>query len=118
MAIRMLVTMKKGFSGTLTATADNADCEIEQKTSRQFIVKIKNVQAHQLSHKFAIVIGTENGTLTLTGSGLSYVNMMFAMYASNPAGQNAATAIYRYSKFADVLKGNPTDINKNNGSNN
>ena len=112
MEIHVIVTMKKGFSGTLTATADNADCEIEQKTDRQFIVKIKNVQAHQLSHKFEIVIGTENGTLTLTGSGLSYVNMMFAMYASNPAGQNAAVAIYRYSKFADIVKGNTPEANK------
>jgi hypothetical protein len=43
--------------------------------------------------------------------------MMFAMYASNQAGQNAAVAIYRYSKFADIVKGNPEDINKTNGSN-
>ncbi len=110
--IHVIVTMKKGFSGTLTATADGADCEIEQKTSRQFIVKIKNVQAHQLSHGFEIVIGTENGALTLTGSGLSYVNMMFAMYASNQAGQNAAAAIYRYSNFADILKGNTPEASK------
>jgi hypothetical protein len=34
------------------------------------------------------------------------------MYASNPAGQNAAVAIYRYSKFADVVKGNTPEASK------
>ena len=91
-------------SGTLTATADGVDCEVEELTSEQYVVKIKNIKAHQLSHKYTIVFMTKNGSMTVTGSGLSYVHTMFILCKNNPAGQNAAVALYRYSEYADALK--------------
>ena len=118
MSIHMIVVMKSGFSGTLSATADGTACNITQQTATKFLVEIPNVQAHQLSHKYTINITTENGTLTLNGSGLSYAKMMLDGANGNTVTQNAAIAFYRYSKFADVVKGNPSDIDKVNGSSN
>ena len=82
------------------------ECNITPQKATQYLVEIPNVQAHQLSHKYTIEITTENGTITLIGSGLSYANMMLAGANGNTVTQNAAIALYRYSKAADVVKGN------------
>ncbi len=104
MSIHVIVMLKSGYTGTLTATADGEDCNITQQKATQYLIEIPNVQAHQLSHKFEIAITTDSGTITLTGSGLSYVNMMLAGANGNTVTQNAAIALYRYSKAADIVK--------------
>ena len=121
--------MKSSFSGTLTATAtyvDNngniqtADCTLTSQTATKFLIEIPNIQAHQLSHKFEIAISTDNGTLKLTGSALTYAQMLLANTEeyTGTAMQDAMIAFYRYSQAADVVKGNPADISKTNGSSN
>ena len=82
----------------------------------KYAVDIPNVQAHELSKQHTIAITTDNGTVTLTGSGLSFVKILLDAYSTNEMVQKAAVAIYRYSQFADIVKGNPADVNKDNGS--
>ena len=83
----------------------------------KYAVDIPNVQAHELSKQHTIVITTENGTVTLTGSGLSFVKILLDAYTTDDTVQKAAVAIWRYSQFADIVKGDPADIDKDNGSN-
>ena len=103
-SIRLIVQMQPGFSGTLTAAADGAPCAATRQSDAKYLIEIANVQAHQLSHRFEIAITTENGTLTLTGSGLSYAQMALAGANGNPVTQNAMTAFCRYSQAADAVK--------------
>jgi hypothetical protein len=42
--------------------------------------------------------------------------MMLKAYEGTDVAINAAIAVYRYSKFADVVHGDPADINKTNGN--
>ena len=83
------------------------------------MIEIPNVQAHQLSRMYEIVISSDEGALTLRGSALSYVNMMLAGAEEYDGSvmQDAAIAFCRYSTFADIVKGNPSDIDKVSGSN-
>ena len=127
MSINVIVQMKTTFSGTPMATASyeddngvtqNVDCTVTPQTATKFLIGIPNIQAHQLSRVFEIAISTEKGTLMLTGSGLSYAQMILAGANGNNVTQNAAIALYRYSQAADVVKGNPSDVNKTNGNSN
>ena len=103
--IRVTIVPQSGFTGTITATVDGEAAEVKTLGAK-YAVEIENVQAHELSKQYTIAITTGNGTLTMTGSGLSYVKMMLTAYAGNDVAINAAIAIYRYSKFADVVHGN------------
>ena len=105
MAIHMIVVMKPGYTGTLTATTeDGVDCVIVKQTDTKYMVEIPNVQAHQLSHKFTIHITTDSGTLTVVGSGLTYAQMLLAGANGDAMVQNAMIAFYRYSMYADLVK--------------
>ena len=104
MSIHLIVQMQSGFSGTLTVTADGEPCTVTYQSGTKYLIEIGNVQAHQLSHRFEIAITTENGTLTLTGSGLSYAQMMLAGANGNTVTQNAMIAFWRYSQAADAVK--------------
>ena len=113
MTIRVTIVPVTGFTGTFTATVDGESVEVTKFGKSKYVVDIKNVQAHQLSTEHTIVIGTEDGgSYTLIGSGLSFVKMMLKAYAGNDVAINAAIAVYRYSKFADVLMGNTPEANK------
>ncbi len=103
--IRVTIVPQSGFTGTITATVDGEAAEVKTLGAK-YAVEIENVHAHELSKQYTIAITTGNGTLTMTGSGLSYVKMMLTAYAGNDVAINAAIAIYRYSKFADVVHGN------------
>ena len=117
MTIRVTIVPVTGFTGTFTATVDGESVEVTKLGKSKYVVDIKNVQAHQLSTEHTIVIGTEDGgSYTLIGSGLSFVKMMLAAYAGNDVAINAAIAVYRYSKFANIVNGNSSDINKTNGN--
>ena len=105
MAIHLIVVLRSGFSGTLTATTeDGVECVITQQTGLKYMVEIPNVQAHLLSHTYTLNLTTENGTLTLKCSGLSYAKMMLDTANGDALMQNAAIALYRYSKAADAVK--------------
>ena len=108
--IRVTIVPKSGFTGTITATVDGEAVEVKKISNVKYAVDIPNVQAHELSKKHTIVITTENGTVTLTGSGL------LDAYTTDDTVQKAAIAIWRYSQFADIVKGT-ADVNKTNGSN-
>jgi hypothetical protein len=102
--IRVIVTAKDGFSGTFTATVDGKATNVTKGSENRYVIGIPDVPAHQLSRKHTIVISTANGTVTLTGSALSYVNMMLETSGGNPAERDAAIALCRYSGFADKQK--------------
>ncbi len=105
MALRVILVPKNGYTGSITATLDGANCAVTPVDGMsKYIVECPNVKAHQLSKTHTFVITTENGSVTIKGSGLSYAHMMLQMYRNDPVGQHAAIAIYRYSKFADILK--------------
>ena len=112
MAIHMIVAMKPGYTGTLTATASYTDdegtyvvtCNVIEQTATKYMIEIPNVQAHQLSYKFTINITTDSGTLTVIGSALSYAQIMLAGADGDTLLQDAMTAFYRYSLYADLVK--------------
>ena len=110
--IRVTIVPKSGFTGTITATVDGEAVEVKKISNVKYAVDIPNVQAHELSTKHTIVITTENGTVTLTGSGLSFVKILLDAYSTNDMVQKAAIAIWRYSQFADIVKGNTPEANK------
>jgi len=103
-SLRVTIVPASGFTGTFTATVDGEEATVTKVSKTKYMVEVKGIMANGLSKKHTIVIGTENGSVTLTGSGLTYVQMMLRAGASNANIQNAAVAIYRYSKFADILK--------------
>ena len=98
------MTVNDGFTGTLTAAADGKSYAATRQTDTKYLIEIPNVYPHHLSHKFGITIKTENGSLTLTGSGLSYVRTMLTKANGDATIQNAAIALYRYSKAANDVK--------------
>ncbi len=105
MAIHMIIAVKPGYTGTLTATTeDGVDCVVVKQTDTKYMVEVPNVMAHQLSHKFTIHITTDSGTLTVVGSGLSYAQIMLAGADGDTLLQDAMTAFYRYSLYADLVK--------------
>ncbi|MBR0437217.1 MAG: InlB B-repeat-containing protein, partial [Clostridia bacterium] len=110
--IRVTIVPKSGFTGTITATVDGEAVEVKKISKVKYAVDIPNVQAHELSTKHTIEITTENGTVTLTGSGLSFVKMLLNAYPDNETVQNAAIAIWRYSKFADDVRGVSPEANR------
>ena len=103
-SIRLIVTVKAGFSGTLTAAVDGKPCAVTRQTDTKYAIEIPNVQAHQLSRKFIIAVTTQSGTLTLIGSGLSYVRIMLENANGSATVRNAAIALYRLSKLAEAVK--------------
>ena len=110
--IRVTIVPKSGFTGTITATVDGEAVEVKKISKVKYAVDIPNVQAHELSKQHTIEITTENGTVTLTGSGLSFVKMLLDAYPNNETVQNAAIAIWRYSKFADIVRGISPEANR------
>ena len=110
--IRVTIVPKSGFTGTITATVDGEAVEVNKISKVKYAVDIPNVQAHELSTKHTIVITTDNGTVTLTGSGLSFVKILLDAYTTDDTVQKAAVAIWRYSQFADIVKGNTPQANK------
>ena len=103
-SINVIATMDPGFSGTVTATVGGKACGAIRQTGTKYVIEIPNIHAHLLSHTFRITISTENGTLTLTGSGLSCAGAILNGANGNTAARNAAIAICRYSKAADTMK--------------
>ena len=126
MALRVTVTVKSDYTGTVTANwtsekGDSGECTVSQPSTNDtsvYLVEVPNIMAHQLSDKYTITITTENGTITLTASALSYAQMMLASANGNTTTQNAMIAFYRYSKFADIVKGTPADVEKTDGRSN
>jgi hypothetical protein len=57
-----------------------------------------------LSDEHNITVTTDNGVATVKVTGLSYVKSLMDAYANNELAVNMAVAIYRYSKFADILR--------------
>ena len=110
--IRVTIVPKSGFTGTITATVDGEAVEVKKISNVKYAVDIPNVQAHELSKQHTIAITTENGTVTLTGSGLSFVKILLDAYTTDDTVQKAAVAIWRYSQFADIVKGNTPEANK------
>ena len=105
--LRVLFTVAKTYTGTLTATVDGNDIDVTALGTSK-AVQIANIPANLLSHPYEIVITMDGGSATITASALSYVKALLASASSfsEPAVmQNAAAAIYSYSAAADAVKG-------------
>ncbi len=71
-------------------------------------MKITGIPAHELSRQHTILASTDNGTLIVTVSALSYVCAALEHYnaGNDPAymARKAVAAIYMYSQAADAYK--------------
>ncbi len=116
-AIRLTVTPAAGYTGEFTVIASEDVTYTVTKVSGKYEIKVP-LMAHKLSTEYVIIIKADDGTTaaTVTTSGLAYIKILLDHYAGNQKAANAAIAIYRYSKFADIVHGDPSDINKDNGS--
>ena len=94
------------YSGLFRASVDGGEAVIYPKGSDgRYCVKIPGISAHQLSEDHTITVTTGTGcTATVTVSALSYVNSALNTYTDNAEAQNAAMAIYAYSRAADAYK--------------
>ncbi len=104
--LRVLLKVAKTYTGTLTATVDGTDFDVNTLGTAK-AVQITNIPANLLSHPYEVEITMDGGSATITASALSYVKAMLASASSfsEPAVmQNAAAAIYSYSAAADAFK--------------
>ena len=97
-----------GYSGSFKAAVDGGTAQTyEPAGDGRYCVQITGIAAHELSTDHTITVTTDNGSLTVTVSGLSYVYSALSYYnEENDAdhkARNAAAAIWAYSKAADAF---------------
>ncbi len=98
-AIRLLITPTSGYTGTVTASADQGKEVKVNKVGNRYFVDVPDLAAHELSKTYTITVTTENGTATITTSALSYVKLLFNAYETTSV-RNAASAILGYASAA------------------
>ncbi len=98
-AIRLLITPTSGYTGTVTAEADQGKEANVSKAGKRYSVEIQDVMAHELSKTYTITVTTEGGTATITVSALSYIKLLFNANEGALA-RDAASAILGYATAA------------------
>ena len=100
----------ESYNGKFMASVDGGTAtEYRTGTDGRYCVRISGIAAHELSKNHTITVTTADGhTAIVTVSALSYVNSSLNYYTGTSEtdinAQNAAAAIYAYSKAADAYK--------------
>lgn len=94
--MNVVVTLKDGVSGTVTATVDGTARTVSDLGNGQYQVAISGIASNQLGREFHIIMRVgENTALDLYASALSYVNTMLQASGTD-AEKEALTALYYY----------------------
>ena len=89
------------FNGTFNATLEGKPVMVEKESDTKYVVRIKNINAKDLSKMFELTVSTDNGTSTVRVSALSYVYTSLKANRDNSLAVNTNVAIYRYAMAAD-----------------
>ncbi len=105
-AIRLTVTPAAGYTGEFTVTAGEGVTCTGKKVSGKYEIKVP-LMAHKLSTGYTITIKADDGTTaaTVNATGLAYIKILLNHYGNVESAKNAAIAVWRYSKFADIVHG-------------
>ena len=102
--IRLFAIRSSDYTGPVTFKVDGVDAEATQLSNGRLLLEIPNLGAHMLSRTYTVSITTENSSITVQISALSYVNTLFTY--STDAADNAASALWAYSNAADEFLNN------------
>ena len=79
--INVYFTPADGYTGSFTASVDNGTGQAyAQGADKRYCVQISGIAAHELSREYTIKVTTDNGSVTVTVSALSYVNSVLKYY--------------------------------------
>ncbi len=98
--VRLFLKPASGYTGSFTVTVDGVDADAVLQSNGFYRVELVNIPAHALSRTHTVIVTTGSGSATIRFSALSYVSILFRAYSSADA-QNAAAALWAYSKAAD-----------------
>ena len=102
--IRLFAIRSSDYTGPVTFKVDGVDAEATQLSNGRLLLEIPNLGAHMLSRTYTVSITTENSSITVQISVLSYANTLFTY--STDAADNAASALWAYSNAADEFLNN------------